>query len=109
MRKLPVFVLAAAAALTVAGVPMTAQAATTCQSAGVNSFTTSCNGQNIESILNQLGCFNGNSCLADLNSCLNGTKGAADTSCSGNKSTSTCPNTSNTCGARQWRSCLGWR
>lgn len=78
MRKLPVFVLAAATALTVAGVPMTAQAAT-CPTSGNGFYLTSCSGQsgNINSLLNLLGCSNGT-----------GTKGA--TTGSGNCSQSNC-------------------
>lgn len=83
MRKLPVFVLAAATALTVAGVPMTAQAAT-CPTSGNSFYLTSCSGQsgNINSLLNLLGCSNGT-----------GTKGAATASgnCSqSNRKTGSC-------------------
>lgn len=78
MRKLPVFVLAAATALTVAGVPMTAQAAT-CPTSGNSFYLTNCSGQtgNIDSLLKLLGCSNGT-----------GTKGA--TASSGNCSQSNC-------------------
>ncbi len=69
MRKLPVFVLAAATALIAAGAPMTSQAATF-QIGGMNRAMTNCSGQygnmNISGILGQLG-INGNG-----QSCQNG-------------------------------------
>ncbi|MEY8355882.1 hypothetical protein AALB39_21335 [Lachnospiraceae bacterium 54-53] len=111
MRKLPVFVLAAATALTVAGVPMTAQAAT-CPTSGFSSYLTNCSGQtgNINSILNQLGCSNGTKgATTGSGNCYSGsTKGA---SCSGNKSSNSCSNSnskntnSNSCktSSRCWR------
>ena len=57
MKKLPVFVLAAATAIIASGVPMTAQAAT-CPVNVSNCFSSSFCGQsgNINDILNRLGC-----------------------------------------------------
>ncbi|MDK2967982.1 MULTISPECIES: hypothetical protein [Lacrimispora] len=55
MRKLPAFVLAAATVLTVAGVPMTAQAAT-CSRSLPNSYSSNCYGQSLNSLLSQYGC-----------------------------------------------------
>ncbi|MDW2800932.1 hypothetical protein RZO55_25530 [Clostridium boliviensis] len=66
MRKLPALVLAAATVLTVAGVPMTAQAAT-CSRSLPNCYSSSdcynsyCYGQSLNSLLSQYGCSNGNS------------------------------------------------
>ncbi|MDR1770598.1 MAG: hypothetical protein LBS02_08180 [Hungatella sp.] len=90
MRKLPVFVLAAATVLTVAGVPMTAQAAT-CPVSSVNCYTISnCFGQSgdINSILSKLGCGNGNSCsngttCTNGSTCSNGSTGTKGATCSG--------------------------
>ncbi|MDR2022468.1 MAG: hypothetical protein LBQ71_04290 [Hungatella sp.] len=90
MRKLPVFVLAAATVLTVAGVPMTAQAATCPVSSG-NCYTISnCFGQSgdINSILSKLGCGNGNSCsngttCTNGSTCSNGSTGTKGATCSG--------------------------
>lgn len=101
MRKLPVFVLAAATVLTVAGVPMTAQAATCPTSTSNYTNLSNCFGQSgdINSILSKLGCnTNGNSC-SNGTTCTNGsncttgstcTKGA---SCSG----SNCSTGKNSC------------
>lgn len=103
MRKLPVFILAAATTMTLA-VPMTAQAAAACPLTGTNTLTASCNGQNINSILSKLGCFNGNSNAADLKSCIKNSSDCTNSSsCSGNKNT--CSN--NASGVLQWKSCKG--
>ncbi len=124
MRKLPVFVLAAATALTVAGVPMTAQAATCPVSSG-NSFNLSnCFGQSgdINSILSKLGCSNGTNCFTGSN-CSNGsnysngsscTKGATCSggNCSSSKNSSSCSKTkgATTNNGRQCKSSYGnWR
>ncbi|MDR0925178.1 MAG: surface protein [Hungatella sp.] len=132
MRKLPVFVLAAATVLTVAGVPMTAQAATCPVSSG-NCYTISnCFGQSgdINSILSKLGCGNGNSCsngttCTNGSTCSNGstgTKGATcsgsncgsskNSSCSSGKNNSSCSKTkgATTNSGRQCKSSYGcWR
>ncbi len=60
MRKLPLFVLAAATALSIASVPMTAHAATiqvVGGGNGMNGYMTNCSGQtgNLANMLNQLG------------------------------------------------------
>ena len=60
MRKLPLFVLAAATALSIASVPMTAHAATfqvVGGGNGMNGYMTNCGGQtgNLANMLNQLG------------------------------------------------------
>ncbi|WP_312448172.1 hypothetical protein [Lacrimispora sp.] len=134
MRKLPVFVLAAATVLTVAGVPMTAQAAT-CQVSSNNCYTISnCFGQSgdINSILSKLGCNsgNGNSC-SNGTTCTNGsnctdgstcTKGATcsgsdcsnskNSTCSSGKNNSSCSKTkgATTNNGRQCKSSYGsWR
>jgi hypothetical protein len=75
MKKLPVFVLAAATVLTVAGVPMTAQAAT-CSRTYTNCYTSNCFGQSgdLNSLLSCYGyksnCLSGNSNSGS--NCLNG-------------------------------------
>lgn len=96
MRKLPVFVLAAATALTVAGVPMTAHAATVCVTGtnGTNCYVTSCSGLTTSknNILNQirLNKYNGPSCTTGSGcgigqSCTNNKNCNLGQSCSGNK------------------------
>ena len=84
MRKLPVFAAAAAAVLTMSGVPMTAQAATSCPTSGngfyVSNYGTNCSQfGDLNSILSRLGCSAGT-----------GTKGAAASSASGSCSKSNC-------------------
>ena len=84
MRRLPVFVAAAAAVLTISGAPMTAQAATNCPTSG-NGFYVLNYGSNcsqygdLSSILSRLGCNAGT-----------GTKGATTSSASGSCSKSNC-------------------
>ncbi|WP_077611630.1 hypothetical protein [Clostridium sp. Marseille-P2415] len=92
MRKLPVFVLAAATALTVAGVPMTAQAAT-CPLSSNNFSTSSCFGQSgdINSILSKLGCKNGTTCITGTN-CTKGSN-CSGSNCSSSKNGSSCSKT----------------
>ncbi|WP_206426665.1 hypothetical protein [Clostridium sp. E02] len=60
MRKLPVFILAAATVLSIAGVPMTAQAAS-CSNSYSNCFSSNCYGQFGNFNLSQYGCSNRNS------------------------------------------------
>ena len=60
MRKYPLFVLAAAAAMSIASVPMTAHAAAfqvTGGGNGMSGYMTNCSGQtgNLANMLNQLG------------------------------------------------------
>ncbi|MBE5989400.1 MAG: hypothetical protein E7250_16930 [Paenibacillaceae bacterium] len=92
MRKLPAFVLAAAAVFTVAGTPITAQAAT-CSSSVPNCFssncyTSSCYGQSLNSLLSKYGC-NTNSSNCNTST---GKKGA---------STGKTCNTGSSCNTRQ--------
>ncbi|MFR3729200.1 hypothetical protein [Lacrimispora sp.] len=75
MKKFPVLLLAAATALTVAGVPMTAQAAT-CSRSYSNGYTSNCFRQsgNLNNLLNCNGykssCVKGNN--NSKSSCFNG-------------------------------------
>ena len=89
MRKLPAFVLAAAAVFTIAGAPMTAQAAT-CSRSFSNCYTSnynssSCYGQSLNSLLSRYGCNNNST----------GTRGALSY------------NNNNNCNIRQFASCYG--
>ncbi|MGC6177477.1 hypothetical protein [Lacrimispora sp. 38-1] len=99
MRKLPAFVLAAAV-FTVAGTPMTAQAAT-CSSSLPNCFSSdsylsSCYGQSLNSLLSKYGC-SSNSNSSNCNTST-GKKGA---SCTGKSC-----NTGSSCNTRQLSSFL---
>ncbi|RFZ77571.1 hypothetical protein DS742_17815 [Lacrimispora amygdalina] len=98
MRKLPAFVLAAAAVLTVAGTPMTAQAATCSRSLpncfSSDSYSSFCKGQSLNSLLSKYGC-NSNSSNCNTST---GKKGA---SCTGKSC-----NTGSSCNTRQLSSFL---
>jgi hypothetical protein len=69
MKKLPVFLFAAATALTVAGVPMTAQAAT-CSRTTSNCYTSNCSNQygNLNSLLSCYGTKGSNTTTGNNNS-----------------------------------------
>nr|WP_314466167.1 hypothetical protein [uncultured Clostridium sp.] len=99
MRKLPAFVLAAAAVFTVAGTPMTAQAATCSSSlpncfSSSNCYTSSCYGQSLNSLLSKYGCSSNSS------NC-NTTTGKKGASCTGKSC-----NTGSSCNTRQLSSFL---
>lgn len=97
MRKLPAFVLAAATALTVAGAPMTAHAASICGTGtnGANCYVTSFNNRNTGKNcgLNQIrfnkyngqNCFSNNNCGLGQNCNNNNTSCGFGQSCSGNQ------------------------
>ncbi len=72
MKKLPVFVLAAATAVIASGVPMTAQAAT-CPVNVSNCYSSSFCGQsgNINDILSRLGCSQGTASQNKSSNCSN--------------------------------------
>lgn len=94
MKKLPVFVLAAATALTVAGVPMTAQAAT-CSRSYSNCYTSNCFGQssNLNNLLN---------CYGNKSNCSNGYSNTKS-NCSNGKTTYTINSSQCNSLSRLWR------
>lgn len=72
MKKLPVFLFAAATALTVAGVPMTAQAATCSRTS--NYYSSNCSTQygNLNNLLNCYGTKGSNSLNGNNSNCVKG-------------------------------------